>query len=280
VALLFDAIARVPLAIAEAAAFLGTDLATARQLVCRSPAVLVSNVSQATVDAIKERFGRHGIDLVVSRSSSASYYAVVPTENSGVRRVVRDLVLAAAPDAAIVETGDALTASGLSFTAAQTIFERLRRTGARAAVCNRDLERFDVSLEAAPDSPGMRALLESVDIPSRVVPRVLQSLPVVIQRNVGAADVQSLLDRVAAEGGRASGLSHSFQRFALVLGTVGSADEVVAVLTAIGDLSEADVRAALKQGSGARLGTFSRTTALWLQHALALQDVKAEIELL
>ena len=279
VALVVTDIARVPLAIAETAAFLGTDLPTARRLVCRSPAVLVSNVSSATVEAIRHRFGRHGVAVDVSRSSCASYYAVIPAENAGLRRVIRELVLTIASAVSIVETNEALTAADLTFADAQAIFERLRRTGARAAILNRDLERYDVVLEAAADTPGIRSLLESRGMPARVVPRVLGALPVVIQRNVGQTEVQALLDRVAAEGGRATGLSHSFQRFALVVGSVPSADEAIAALVSIGDLDEAEARSAVKR-SGGRVGSFTRTTALWLQHVLTRHGANVEIELL
>jgi len=247
--------------------------------VCRSPAVIVSNVSAATVDAIRERFGRHGIAIDVSRSSAASYYAVVPVDNAGIRRVVRDLVTVAAARAAIVETADALTAADLTFAEAQTIFERLRRTGAPAAICNRDLERYDVSLDAASDTDAMRQLLAGLGIPERVVPRLFAALPVVVQRNVGQHEMQALLDSVAAHGGRATGLSHSFQRFALSLRLIPSPDEAVAALVAVGDLAEADARAAVRQGAGARVGPFSRTTALWLQHVLAQQGAEVEIDL-
>lgn len=279
IALVIGDVQQLPLVIAEAAAFLGADLPTARRLVCRSPAVLVSNVSDATVCAVRTRFARLHVDIDVSRSSTARYYAVIAVDNLAVRRMVHDIVRAMAGDARLVETPEALVVEDLGLAAAQELWERLRRTGARASIGNRDLERYDVSLTRAEPTAAISEVLESSGVPARVVPRVLKALPVVIRQNVGDAAMQTLLDRVAAAGGLAIGLPHSFQRFALVLRSIKDPAAAVTLLTTFGDLPEAGARAAM-QTLNAPIGTFTRTTAHWLQHALQVQGSDAAIELL
>jgi hypothetical protein len=280
IALVIRHVERLPLAIGEAAAFLGTDLPTARRLVCRSPAVLVSNVSEATVDAVRERFRRIDVDIDVSRSSTARYYAAVAVENLGVRRAVLDAIRRITPDAAVAETETALVVEDLDLASAQSLWECLRRTGARASICNRDLERHDVSLTEAPDTPRIREVLAGIGIPDRVMPRMLSALPVIIQQNVSHSTMQSMLDLVAAAGGRAIGLPHSFQRFALVLHSVKDPAETIDTLVAFGDMTEPAARAAVTEGRGGPSGNFTRTAALWLQHVLVTQGTDAEVDLL
>jgi hypothetical protein len=135
-------------------------------------------------------------------------------------------------------------------------------------------------LNQAPDTPQMRKMLISVGLPARVVPRVLTTLPVIIQQHVGHAAMQALLDRVAAAGGLAAGLPHSFQRFALTLRSVKVPDDAIKALITCGDLSETAASAAVKKANGVPVGNFTRTTALWLQHILAVQGSDAGIELL
>ena len=280
IALVIRHVDRLPLAIGEAAAFLGTDLATARRLVCRSPAILVSNVSEATVDAVRERFSRIDVEIDVSRSSAARYYAVVAMENLGVRRAVLEAIRTIAPDAAIAETDAALVVEDLDLAAAQSLWECLRRTGARASICNRDLERHDVSLSQAPDTPQLREVLAGIGIPARVIPRMLNALPVIIQQNVSHAVMQTVLDQVAAAGGRATGLPHSFQRFALIFRSVKDPSEAIHTLVAFGDMTESAARAAVNEARGGPIGNFTRTAALWLQHVLVSQGTEAEVDLL
>jgi ribosomal protein L7/L12 len=269
----------LPAVIAEAAAFLGTDLTTARRLVCHSPAVLVSNGSAATGAAVRARFDRVGADVDVSRSSAARYFAVVPVENPGVRRVAADAIRGVAAGAPITETDAALLAQDLSYGDAQALWERLRRTGVRASICNRDLVRYDVSLHQAPDTDAVRELLASVGVPARVVTRLLQHLPVVVAQNVDHVTMQALLDRAAAVGGRATGLPHAFQRFGLILRSVKDQAAAVSALVTLGDLPEAAAKAAVSDRHGATVGQFTRTTALWLQHILAVQGAETEIDL-
>ena len=278
IALVVRKMETLPAVITEAAAFLGTDLPTARRLVCRSPAVLVSHVSEATVRAVESRFARLGVDIDISRPHDARYYAVISVDNAAVRRVVIDMIRAIAPEAVIAESDAALVVENLGFAAAEALWERLRRTGARASICNRDLERYDVSLTQAPDTPEVRDLLVTCGVPRRLVDRVLGNLPLVIQQNVSYTELQTLLDRAAALGAVATGVPYAFQRFALVLRSVGDPPAVAKLLASLGDLPESAATEAVAR-RGVPVGNFTRTTALWLQHVLAGQGCDAGVEI-
>ena len=278
IALVVRDVKSIPAVIAETAAFLGTDLPTARRLVCRSPAVLVSHVSDATVGAVRRRFGRLAVDIDISRPRDARYYAVIAVDNAAVRRIVIDIVRAIAADATVVESDAALVVENLAFEAAEVLWERLRRTGARAQLCNRDLERYDVSLNQAPDTPAVRELLVGCGVPLRLVDRVLGNLPLVVQQSVAHAEMQTLLDRAAAVGAVATALPYSFQRFALVLRSFSDPPGIARVLVTLGEMPEAAAADAMTTPN-VPFGSFTRTTALWLQHLLATQGCDVGIEL-
>jgi len=265
--------------IAEAASFLGTDLPTARRLVCRSPAVLVSRVSEATVAVVRDRFGRLGVEVDVSRSSLARYCAVIAADNPAVRRAVLSVVQDIASDAVVIETTAALIVENFSFDAAEACWERLRRTGARVSICNRDFERYDVSLDEAPNTPAVRELLVGAGVPARLIDRVLRNVPVIVQRHVSHAEMQTLLDRAAGAGALASALPHSFQRFAIILRSIKDAANAARLLVTLGDMSEGAAASAVATVN-TPIGNFPRTTALWLQHLLATQGCDAAIEVL
>jgi hypothetical protein len=271
---------RLPRAILEAAAFLGTDPQTARRLVCHCPAVLVSNVSQATVDALQERFGCIGVELDISHLPQATYHAWIAVENAAVHRSVVELIEGLDRDTTLSITPKMISVSDLSLTKAEALWERVRRTGARTSICNLDLERYDVSLDGAPATPEMGALLERIGVPSRVVKRVLDNLPVIIQRSVRHDSLASTLARVAELGGQARALPHSLQRFALILRSVKQHSEAIKTLVALADMSESAAITAVAATRGTPFGDFTRTTALWLQHTLKLQGAEVGIELL
>lgn len=278
VALVIDDVDRLPEVIAEVASFLGTDPDRARQIVCRSPAVLVSQVSTATVSALRQRFEPLGVVLDVSHLPSARYYAVISCEG-GLRQSLTDLIRSVAPDAAIQESNAVLGVSELAMEQAQALWSRLQRLGARASICNHEFERYDISLRRAVDSQLMGRALEELGVPGRLVSRVLAKLPVVVQRNVPRSRMQTALDVLAAAGGEAAALPYSFQRFALAIHAVRDARTAVETLMGLGDVARTAAEAA-SQARGEPFGRFTNTTARWLQRILESQGARVSLELL
>lgn len=266
--------------VAETAAFLGTDVVTARRMVCRSPAVMLSGVSAATVAAMRERFEPLGAEVDVARLDTARHYAVLGLEGKVLRRGVLDVVTEVAPGAICAESDVGFTVAELSLAEAQTLWERMHRLGVRMSICNRDLERYDVTLVRASESAAMAAQLQELGIPERVIPRLLQNLPVVVSQNLKHDAMLALLERLTAAGGEVKGAPYSFQRFALVLHTVRDVDAAVELLRSVGEVPQLEAETAAKAAQGTRVGCLPRTSALWLQHALRAQRADVGIELL
>lgn len=280
VALVVTDVTRLAPLVAEAAAFLGTDLVTARRMVCRSPAVMLSGVSAATVAAMRERFEPLGAEVDVARLDTARHYAVLGLDGKALRRGVAEVVADVAPDAVCAESDAGFTVAELTLTQAQTLWERMQRLGVRMSICNRDLERYDVTLVRAPESAALTAQLQELGIPPRVIPRLLQNLPVVVAQNLKHDAMLSLLEQLNAAGGEAKGAPYSFQRFALALHAVRDVDAAAELLRSVGEVPQLEAETAAKAAQGARVGCLSRTSALWLQHALRAQRADVSVEVL
>jgi len=280
VALVVKDVARLAQLVAEAAAFLGTDLVTARRMVCRSPAVLLSGVSEATVAAMRERFEPLGAEVDVARLDTARHYAVLGLDGKALRRGVLDVVSEVAPGATCAESDVGFTVAELTLAEAQTLWERMHRLGVRMSVCNRDLERYDVTLVSVADAAAISAPLRELGIPERVIPRLLQSLPVVVGQNLQHQAMLALLEQLTAAGGEAKGSPYSFQRFGLLLHEVRDVDAAIELGRDDEEVPPLEAETAAKTAQGARVGCLSRTTALWLQHALRAQHANVGVELL
>jgi hypothetical protein len=273
-------VALLPAATIELSSLLGTDPRTARQMLCRTPAVLLSNVSEATVRAVRNRLAPLDIEVDASRLGDARYYAIVSAESRAIRRALAEAIRAAAGEVRLVEDEASVTVEELTRAQAQDLWERLQRTGAKISIYNVELERYDVSLTASPDSRQMRDLLSDLALPDRVIPRVLQSLPVVIRQNVRRDAMLELLARVASAGGTAEALPYSFQRFALLIDSAKDPGKAAELLATLGDVPAADAAGAVNEAKSSRIGVFTRTTALWLQCALRAVGAEARLELL
>ncbi|MCB9529515.1 MAG: hypothetical protein R3F65_00855 [bacterium] len=266
--------ARLAAVVLEVVRLLGVDVQTARGLVCGAPAVLLGGVSLATVDALRARFEPLGATLDASHAASARfdvYLGECPAP-------LRDRALARL--AAFGETGDGAVL-GLDHSTAARAFAALRALDVPARVINRDFARYDVRLQAATDTPALRAHLEErARMPAAVIPKVLARLPVVIHGGLRHAETMAALAELAAAGAHATAEPIAFQRFALTLGEVREPRALVPLLCAIGGLEEAAAVGALHRRPARVPGPLTPTQARWLQHDLRRAGVEARLELL
>lgn len=235
-------------------ALLGVGVREAKDIVCATPAVLMGRVSAATVSAIRRRFEPLGVEVDVSRPSEARFDA-------------------------FLGDGSSMLATDLSRADAESLHGTAARGRQSIVILNRDFQRFDVCLEAAPNSTEMASLLvETAQIPERIVQKVLARLPIVTHSGVRRAAMGELLAKIEALGGRASGRLISFQRFGLVLDAVKDASVTERLLCDLGGLTKADVDAALGRAREP-VGALSGTLARWLQRELELQGTKSRMVL-
>lgn len=270
-AALLDSVARL----------LGMAPHEARDILCTSPTVLLGRISLATVEALRRRFAPLGADLDVSRTSEARFDVFLgdclPADRAYAHAHAESLGLIL-PEANA--GGQALLAAGLDYHQTEQLWEPLRRRGLPVRALNRDFARFDLRLEAAEPSAELTALLvETAGMPERVVPRLLQRLPVITHPNIRFSELCAYLAAIQQLGGRASGQMITFQRFSLEIEQVGDIEIACALVRAIADVSAEDVAAAI----GVRrkvAGPLTQPQANWLQSELRRTGTVARLVLL
>lgn len=272
----YDQMGRV---LTEIMALLGLPLARARQAICQVPTMLMGRVSENTVQAVRARLEPLGVEVIGARPADSSFDVYVGAAVDP-RRLTQMLERAGTPPAARGAPGSQLLAVGLDRAQAGRLWEHLRGTDLSARVINRRYQRFDVRLEAAPDTPEMRAfLVESAGMPARVVGKVLGRLPIVTHPGVDYDRSAALLMAIAELGGQATARLTAFQAFDLELVEVGDQARTAGLLAGIGGLERATVDARLRdvRRSPRLSGPFTGHQARWLVHELEQVGTRARL---
>ncbi|MDA0165732.1 hypothetical protein OM076_36025 [Solirubrobacter ginsenosidimutans] len=254
---------------------LGVDHAAAMKMVSASPAVLLGAVSQATADALARRFAPLGAEIDASRHASAVFDLAAEADDDTTTRVLAKLL----PDAnrsRFGADGGVFHASGLDAAAAQSLWSELSRTAAKVRVINRDFQRFDVRLEAAPATPATIGLLTATTSMSEErAQRALMRVPFVLAENVRGPRMVELLEAVRTSGGRASASLLALASFGLALKPGGDRTaarpwvEAIAGTTAASEFSVPDCHALS--------GPLTKTQARWLQHELRKHGIASHL---
>jgi hypothetical protein len=168
---------------AELAAVLGCPLADAAAALCATPPTVLGSVSQATVDALRERFAPLGAEVDASHPRGARY-DVFATDAVGLAGIRAGL------DAQGVTTHEPpLVARDLSHEQAERVWRELGPRGG-VRLLDHAFQRFDVSLVEAPADEGFTQLLvRETGMPPALAPKVLKRLPVVLHAGLSRADV-------------------------------------------------------------------------------------------
>jgi hypothetical protein len=254
---------------------LGVDHDAAMKMVSASPAVLLGGVSQATVDALARRFAPLGAEIDASRHAAAVFDLAAEAGDDTTTRVLAELL----PDANRSRSraaGGVFHALGLDAAAAQSLWSELSRTAAKVRVINRDFQRFDVRLEAAPATPAAIELLTATTSMSEErAQRALTRLPFVLAENVRGPRMVELLEAVRACGGRATASLLALVSFGLALKPGGDRTaahpwvEAIAGKTAASEFSRPDCNALS--------GPLTKTQARWLQHELRSHGIASHL---
>ncbi|MCA9708784.1 MAG: hypothetical protein KDK70_23260 [Myxococcales bacterium] len=249
---------------------LGVTAAEAKRILCTSPAVLLGRISAATVVAIEQRFAPLGVEVDVSRPATARFDVLMGHCNAEQRAAAVAAIggLHIEVESAREDHAGPLLAMGISHDDAERVHAIASRSQWPLVVVNRDFQRYDVRLDAAPDTPRLRAFLaESAGMPERMVPRVLARLPIVTHPCVRFSRMGKLLESMRALGASASGHLLSFQAFSLRIDRVGDVEASSLILRGIGGLSKEDAERALTSTKEVP-GPLSPTLARWARHEL------------
>lgn len=282
VAIVVDDVAKMTAVLEQVMSVLGVDLPTARRLACAMPAVLLANVSLATVEALRRRFQPLGVELEACRPALGRFDIYVGRCNElarqSVLRVAEQAGIAVSSRTGPAAGGYALLAEKVEWRRADAFWEGARRCPAPVRVLNRAYQRFDVCLEAAPAEPPMLDFVASlIGASAPVAARLVAQLPVFIRRNLRHAEAHALLERIAALGGRASASLVGLEDYDVALGRTGDPAAVVRALQYAGGLSaDAAQRAARARPSWSG-GPYTNVQARWLRAELQRVGTEARI---
>lgn len=260
---------------AQVADFLGCDLGRAAATLWASPALLVGNVSDATVEALRARLQPLGAELDVSQPGSARYDVLVVDPSPGARARVLGALRAAG---LVAEEHGPLVARDLPREQAEALWSRLDR-GAPVRLLDQAFQRFDLCLDDAPDTPELRrTLVEHVGMPQAVIERVLQALPVVLRSGVPHSEVGAELARFAELGAQVSAHLVTFQTFDLVIDRAADPSAAATTLAALTERPERELVAQLRRPPLRIDGPFPSLRARWMQHELRRASASVHLE--
>ncbi|MCB9761019.1 MAG: hypothetical protein H6739_14365 [Alphaproteobacteria bacterium] len=267
--------ARLREVVAVVARFLGSDAAGAAQVLRSAPAVLVGQVSIATVEALRAQLAPLGVELDVSVGGQSRYDLFLGPCEPGVRslaaRVLRALGVEAQPEGPLL-------ALNLDRATADRVWAQLQPR-APVRLIDQAFQRFAIRLEEAPDTPEVRALLVAqTGMPAAVAPRVLSRLPIVLHQGARHTDVPALLSALAEVGARATAQLLTFLTFDLVVEQVTDRARAVDVVAAMTGHDAATVSQSLRALPARLEGPFNQTWALWMQAELRAAGVRASLE--
>ena len=254
----------------QVAALLGIDAKRAQSMVFASPAVLMGEVSENTIKALKKRFEPLGAQIDASRIDEAVYD--VFTDNCPASHMAKIKQALFHCGIAALEQGknDAakpLLAQGLNRKQAKALWERIGKTALPVKVVNRDFQRFDLVLENAPGNKNMiDYLVASTGMPEKIAPKVVKNAPVVLWQNITFGQMTKHMEAIANAGGSASGNLLAFKAFALEIMEVNDPAAAVLHLENIGGLEKAKALKTARAGKSA--GPFAATRCRWLKMEL------------
>lgn len=274
VALVIRKYDRMTAVIEETARVLGVPAEAAMKIVTAAPAVLLGGISEATVEALRTRYARIGVEVDASRTREARFDIAAEVGEAATRRLFNSLLAKAGVTPAT--TGpDQYLAADLDADTATQIWEQLSRTAAKVRVLNRDFERFDVRLDAAPPTPEMVDwLVSTTGMPQTTANSALSRTPVVIAESVTLATMLRLLEEAHSRGGRASAVLLPLQGFSLRVKPGGDRKGVVSWVEAIAGAADAE---RFVRGQPELPGPFNKTQGRWLQYELRKRGVHSHL---
>lgn len=278
VALHLNECTRMPAVTREVMCVLGIDERNARQLVCAMPAVFLTDVSAATVNALRARFTPLGAGIDASRHDTARFDLFL----GHCTPALRERALARVQSVAGVGGGLDDTWGLLGNVDRQTldvVRQELRQLAVPLYVVNRDFAGYALILQQGEDTPQLRhCLAELAGVQDAAIPHLLRNLPVVLQHGLRQGETAAALAALLAVGARASAEPVAFQRFSLTLNHVPEPTPLLPVLCELAELKEADARDILRTPVPRLPGPFTATQARWLAHELRRAGGSVQVE--
>lgn len=203
---------------AEVAAFTGQSADQVLDNLCKTPAMILGRLSRSVATELVERFAQPGIELMTSNPTLARYTAVAYAADASPSSVQHFKQIGLRP-AATDRDVSAWEARDIAFSQAQQIWHKANELHLPLVLQNHDFMRFDIHLLQASGagSEALASLLHDCGIPRRLHARVLDHLPVVIERCQPVASAEARLEELRQLGAKAEAVSLAGTRFDLQL---------------------------------------------------------------
>lgn len=262
--------------IEETALLVGVDFEKAKAMVLASPAVLMGRVSEATVTAVRARFEKLGCEVDASKTAQAVFDLVIDAGDQRTLHAIDLRLKELAVERSTLGPSQVMV-TGLNSATTETLWAELARTSAKVRALNRELQRFDVRLERAPNNDEVRQwLTRAVGMPERITHKALSRMPFTLVENVRGERMATLLREAGALGAHATAVLLSLQSFSM---EVAAGGDRTAARTWVQAIAGREVAEQMATGKPMRVaGPLTKLQARWLQHELRACGVTAQLE--
>lgn len=259
----------------ELARFLGCDPARAVKLLCSSPAVVLGQVSAATVEALATRLAPLGAEVDASRSVEAAYDVFVDADGREYRtrleRQLRDEGVEIIPEGPVV-------ALGVPRSVAEKLWTRIGASP-KWRLIDRAFQRFDVVLESAPDSEeASNAIVEVTGMPPSLVPKVRARTPIVLLSAARLNEVDAALATLGRAGAQVAARLVTLARWDVVLSAVSDVNAAAEVLGRVLDRDPKPLNRTLRSLPARIDAPVGLVQGQWILEELAAVGARAALE--
>ncbi|MEM8553454.1 MAG: hypothetical protein AAGF71_01375 [Pseudomonadota bacterium] len=187
----FEDASKLPEVAVDLAEFLGASPAQAIAMLCTPPGVILGGVSEPTVEALRKRLERPGVEIMASEKSEAQYGLIFDDLSDLHRQSLgRDLE----------GMGRSLDSPGtLEWADAERLWRRHGPAGLR--IVDMAFLRFDVLLTEWTDSTAARSALENqAGVPADIIDDVVGAIPVALEEGLTGEQARAAVMAYAAAG--------------------------------------------------------------------------------
>lgn len=276
----YDQIAEVIRVISE---LIGTDVKQALELLTRSPSVLISKVSQATVEVFRKRLSDLGVDVFASQPHTSLYdvfYSGPPQNKPDIVRSLRTLGVVPKGLEINTDAHSPVICTGADFEFASRLWDYFSSGEDGLAVLNQNYQTFDLQLTGAETSSDLQQyLVQHFNMPEHVVPKILASLPVVVVRSIQPQQLADHMVALAALDAQCEGHLTTYQSYQIELESREAADvkRAASTLALLSDVPEAQWEADIRHTQGKPAASLNYHQGRWAAHELKQQGIRNKL---
>lgn len=276
----YDRIAEVIRVISE---LIGTDVKQALEILTRSPSVLLSKVSLATVKVFEKRLSGLGVDVFSSQPNESLYdvfYSGPPNNKPDIVRSLRRLGVV--PEGLEInnDANSPVICTGANYDFASRLWGYFSSSEDGLAVLNQNYQTFDLQLTDATESDDLQSYLaQHFNIPEKVVPKILSTLPVVIMRSLSPKQLADHMVALAGLDAQSEGHLTTYQSYNIELESRESADikRTASTLSLLTNIVESQWEADIRNSQGKPSASLNYHQGRWAAHELKQQGIRNKL---